>query len=324
MALELSRVSDVDWPELDNYPDRTLFQTKPWLDFIAESQSAEPIIARVTESGRVCGYFTGALIRKFGLKILGSPFPGWTTSYMGFNLESGIVRRDLLPALRRFAFHELGCVHLECMDRRMSIADADQLGWPYRTFSNFEIDLTPDEDRIFAQMKGSCRTSIRKAERSNVSVDVASDLSFAGEYYGQLVDVFAKQSLSPTYAIERVRLLIKHLLPTGNLLLVRARESEGRCIATGIYPAMNGSMYLWGGASWRQYQHLQPNEAVHWFSMKYWKSHGMTVCDMGGGGEYKRKFGGRDIQIPFVRKSRFPLLESARNFAMRLQTPRSS
>ena len=318
MAFEFSRVLEVDRAELDRYPDRTLFQTKPWLDFIAESQHAETIIARLTESGRVVGYFTGAIIRKFGLKILGSPFPGWTTSYMGFNLQPGVMRRDLFPALKRFVFHELGCVHLECMDRLVSIGEANQLGWKYRVFSNFEIDLAPDEGTILAQMKGSCRTSIRKAEKSGVVVEVAADSSFAEEYYQQLTDVFAKQSLSPTYSIERVRLLIKHLVPTGNLLLVRARDSEGQCIATGIYPAMNGTMYFWGGASWRKYQLLQPNEAVHWFAMRYWKERGMMICDMGGGGEYKRKYGGREISVPYLRTSRYPFLEATRNLAMHL------
>jgi hypothetical protein len=203
------------------------------------------------------------------------------------------------------------------MDRRLTIDEAKTAGFTYRTFTNFEIDLAPAEDEIWSGLKGSCRTSVRKAEREGVLVEVATDDGFADDYYAQLVDVFAKQGLKPTYSIERVRLLMKHLLPTGNLLLVRARHPNGECIATGIYPGFNGTMSFWGGASWRAHQILQPNEAVHWFAMKYWKARGMMRCDMGGGGEYKRKFGGQEFHLPWIRQSKFGMLESLRNVAKR-------
>ena len=39
--------------------------------------------------------------------------------------------------------------------------------------------------------------------------------------------------------VERVRALIKHVYPTGTLLMLRARNAEGQCIATGLYAALN-------------------------------------------------------------------------------------
>ena len=78
-------------------------------------------------------------------------------------------------------------------------------------------------------------------------------------------------------------------------------------------------MYFWGGASWRKYQILQPNEAVHWFAMRYWKERGMSLCDMGGGGEYKRKYGGIDIQVPWFRKSKNPAYAALRSAAQSMQ-----
>ena len=80
--------------------------------------------------------------------------------------------------------------------------------------------------------------------------------AFADEHYAQLQDVFAKQGLVPTYGVARVRLLIRHLQPTGNLLLLRARDAEGHCAATGIFFGMNRHAYFWGNASWRSSQTL--------------------------------------------------------------------
>jgi predicted N-acyltransferase len=164
-------------------------------------------------------------------------------------------------------------------------------------------------------MNSACRRCIRKAEKSGVQIEEASDATFVDDYYTQLQDVFAKQGLVPTYPRERVRALVEHVLPTGRLLLVRARSPDGTCIATGIFPAMNDTMFFWGGASLRQHQILRPNEMVQWFAMRYWKARGIRRYDMGGGGEYKRKYGGREIAVPWIRKSRHPVLESLRNNA---------
>jgi hypothetical protein len=71
-----------DWKRLDCFADRTVFQTREWLQFIAESQLAVPVLAELRESSDVQGYFTGLTFSKFGMKVLGSSFPGWTTPYI--------------------------------------------------------------------------------------------------------------------------------------------------------------------------------------------------------------------------------------------------
>ena len=140
-------------------------------------------------------------------------------------------------------------------------------------------------------MESACRRCIRKAEKSGVTVEEAGDLAFADEYYEQLKDVFAKQGKLPTYPVERVRVLMKHMLPTGRLLALRARDPEGRCIATGLYPGMNDMAFFWGNASWRSGQQWRPNDTLHWYALRYWKARGATRFDWGGGGTYKRGYG---------------------------------
>ena len=309
--------SDVDFNDLDRFDDRTIFQTKEWLDFLADAVHATPVIAELRGDGRL-GYFTGAVVRKFGFRILGSPFPGWTTAYMGFNLLPGVPRREALAALEAFALRELRCAHLELMDDRLSFEDGRSLGFSVRAFSGYRSDLTPSENAIFAGMTGACRRCIRKSEKSGVTIEEADDDDFAGEYYDRLKDVFGKQGLAPTYDLARVRQLIKHLQPTGRLLLLRARNAEGRCIATGIYPGMNRLSYFWGNASYRKDQGVRPNEALHWYAMRYWKSRGIRWHDWGGTADYKKKYGGSDITIPWFFKSKNRFVLYARNAAYQM------
>jgi predicted N-acyltransferase len=207
------------------------------------------------------------------------------------------------------------CAHLELKDRRIEPGDLDGLGFDADLTLTYEVDLAGEEDEIFGRMSSACRRAIRRAEKVGVTVEAATGVEFADEYFDQLREVFAKQSLVPTYGVERVRALIRHLEPTGRLLLVRARAADGRPIASGIFPAFNGTAYFWGGASRRADQVMRPNEAVFWYAMRHWRAQGMTAIDLGGAGDYKRKYGPREVWLPWVRRSRGRGLSELRSLA---------
>lgn len=312
-SLRLEKISGERIPDLKLFSDHTIFQSNEWVNFVSDSKNAEPVFAVVLDGSEVVGRFVGLVVKVGGMSILGSPLPGWTTSYMGFNLKPSVNPVNALLALEKFAFNELKCVHFELLDRKLKLEEVLSLGYKFSLLSGFEIDLTRNEESILKGMSPSCRRNLRKASKVGVFVEAAEDLEFVDEYYAQLTDVFAKQGLVPTYPKSRVRELVDHLLPTGNLLLVRARDKARNSIATGIFPAMNDSMWFWGGASYRKFQTQRPNEAVQWFAMQYWKARGIAKYDMGGGGEYKRKYGGRRIARPWIRKSKNILYEYLRS-----------
>ncbi len=287
---------EIPWAELDKYADRSVFQTRSWLEFVAESQRAEPVIARIDDNGRCQGYFSGLITRKAGLRILGSPFDGWTTTYMGLNLIPGADLLQILEALPQLAFQQLKCRILQISERRLSDHDFSRGSYRVIRYNNLEIDLSRPEEEVFAGMHPAKRQGIRKAEKSGVIVEPAGDAEFANNYYEQLQEVFAKKNLTPTYGLDRVRVLIKHLLPSGNVLLLRARNSAGETLATAIFPAFNDTMYFWGGASWRKFQNYRPNEYLMWYAMRYWKGRGMKIFNMGGWADYKLQYGGRPIK----------------------------
>jgi hypothetical protein len=74
-------------------------------------------------------------------------------------------------------------------------------------------------------------------------------------------------------------------------------------------------MNFWGGASWRHSQSLRPNEALQWQAMKIGKRKGVQIYDMGGGGEYKRKYGGKEIEVPWFWKSKYGWIRIMRDMA---------
>ena len=304
-----------DWKHLDGFEDRTVFQTREWVRFVSECQKAAPVLAELHDGGEVVGYFTGLTFSRFGVRALGSSFPGWTTPYMGFNLIKGASRAAALQALESAVWDELKCLHMEVSDPNFEVEDGANLGFQCDSYPSYRTDLTKTEEEIFGGMESACRRNIRKAEKSGVTVEEAHDLAFADEYYEQLKDVFAKQGLVPTYDVERVRSLVKHMQPTGRVLLVRARNPEGQCIATGIFPGYNKISEFWGNASFRHSQILRPNEYIHWYAMRHWKRRGAAIHDWGGGSTYKEKYGCVPHSVPWFTKSRYRVVSKLRDGA---------
>jgi hypothetical protein len=324
LRLERTDPAAVDWEALDALPDRVLFQTREWLEFLRRTQDATPVVARVLDRTTQVGWFTGAIVWKLGVPILGSPFPGWTTASMGFNLAEGVPRAEAIRALPRFALRSLRCVHVELKDRYADAADFAAAGFAHGPTLTYEIDVERAEDEIFGAMTSACRRAIRKSEKEGVTVEEVAhdDQAFVDDYYDQLEEVFGRQGLRPTYPRDRVRELVRCVGPAGRLLLLRARNGDGFSIATGIFPGWNRACYFWGGASRREHQAVRPNEAIMWHAIRAWKARSGSAVDLAGGGEYKLKYGPREVIVPFGRHAAIPGLLKARDLAVKVVSRR--
>ena len=95
--LRLERVPlDGVAPAIDDLRTRNVFQTRAWLEFVASTQRAEPVVAHVERDGELVGAFTGLIVKRFGVRILGSPFQGWMTGPMGFSLDPSVPRPEAM------------------------------------------------------------------------------------------------------------------------------------------------------------------------------------------------------------------------------------
>jgi hypothetical protein len=231
---------------------------------------------------------------------------------MGFLLDGGVDRRAAAEALVPFAYNELGCLHVELGDRRLTAEGMTGSGYDAATGITFVVNLEPPEAVIFGNIQSSTRNYIRQAGRMGLKAEVATGVGFANEYYAQLVEVFARQGLTPTYGPKRVRQLITALEPTGQLLLLRVRSPDGTSMATAIAVGRNRTAILWGTASIQSKTGLHPNELLHWEVMRHWRMRGLSRYDMGGGGAYKAKYGGTQLATVRFHRSRYPVLRHGR------------
>jgi len=303
-------IDNLNLNEFNGFQNKSLFTTIPWIRFIAKESNATPLIIRITEDDRFVGYFSSLVIRKFGLKIIGSPFSGWSTCYMGIDTDFANEKCDVIKQLVPFLYQNVKCQFIQIIDREISIENAKENGFDSIPIRTLELNISGNKDNLLKQMKPDCRNFIRQFEKRGSRIEIAQpDDIFAKQYYEQLIDVFAKQGKVPTYSVKKVECLMETLGNSENILCLRIISPDEHCIATSIFVAFKKRFYFWGGASFRKDQHYRPNEYMIWTAIQYWKERGCTVFDMVGIRDYKRKFGSGEVEYSLLLFTKFvPLI----------------
>lgn len=296
MKLEhIENIQPEGWDKaISNFDSKFLFHQSAWLNFLEETQHGKAIRFRIVDNEKVKGYFSGLLIKKGPIRILGSPLPGWTTNYMGpiankkFDLEEFLIALDNM--CREWKIH-----HIELCNPVLEPDIMCKMGFSVSEGITFIVTLSSNEEQMWKNLKSSCRNRIRKGMQNGLRVEECNEPSFVDDYYEQLIEVFAKQRLVPTYPIERIRSLFHHLKP--DLLFTFSVKFGDAVIATGVFPHDDRCVYFLGGASWQKYYHLCPNELLHWTAMSRSAQLGIGQYNMCGQGSFKPKFGGEQVPV---------------------------
>lgn len=316
LELRLRRIpyEETAWGSIvDSYPQAEVYHSPAWIGYLVAAHEVVPVTAELTEGDQVVGHFVGATVRRFGLRVLGSPLQGWGTQAMGFLLSEGVDMSAASKALLEFAYGELRCVHVELGDRVMASGDVTASPFRAERLQSAIVDLSGSEDDVLAQMSKSTRYYARRAARNGLVMEEAAGPGFADEYYEQLVDVFRSKGLVPTYDVQRVRQLIDALAPSGQLLLVRVRAPDGSKVGTNISLGRNGRAVLWGAAFYRSFAKLNPVEPLQYESIRLWQARGALLYDMAGDSPSKSRFSKTVKPLYRLRHSRFGFFEYGRN-----------
>jgi len=304
---------------VDQFPEKTIYTTADWYKYLQLDCRVKPVIIRISQNNRLIGYFYGGEIRKFGLKIIASPFSGWSTCWMGFETVPGVDKFDLLGPLWNYLTHEQGYFYGEVIDRDFALEEAQRRGYICEPFPTLDLRIDRTDEELFKVFKTDCRNFIRQFERRGASIEIAEpNNTFAEEYYDQLRDVFAKQGLTPSYSLDKIKHIMAVFGKTDKILCLRVRAPDGRPIASSIFFGFNNKCFYWGGASYRPDQHYRPNEYMIWTAIRYWRERGCTVMDMVGDRTYKHKFGPEPVSYALIYLTKYPFLITLRNWAKKL------
>lgn len=292
---EISFKSSDEWDKaIGRFDFKHFYHLGAWMDFIEATQPVTRKIYAIYDGDSIIGYLPGFILRKGPVSIFGSPFPGWTTDYLGPVLQQGVDMETLLTAIAS-AFKRNHIHHAELCHNAPGWALASNAKFQHYARVTFVAPIAADPEEMLNGFSKTARKTIKQSLRSEIQIVSSKDPSFIDIYYDQLREVFDKSGIEPTYPKDRVRALWTHLMPTGRMLNTMVLRDD-KCIATRIDFLGDDSMHSFGSASYRDYLKYHPNEIARYHAMCEAAKRGLKSYDMSGGGEYKAKFNAEQVE----------------------------
>lgn len=170
-------------------------------------------------------------------------------------------------------------------------------------------DVNNDLDTLWQNLHGSARRAIRKAQREEVDVRIATQKEELRSFY----DLHLKVRKYKYHLLAQPYRFFEHIWDqfiakdSGALMLARHQD-----IVVGgvLFLEWQNKLYYKFNASSPEYRSLRPNDIVVWEGMKYAHSKGFDYLDFGlsdwdqdGLLQYKRKFATEEKTISFLRHS---------------------
>lgn len=292
-----------DWDALlRDFPSRSVFHTRAWLELLCATHGLRPHLFRVEAGDGGCQALWPFLeLRKGPLRVLGSPLPGWGTAYLGPlfrpGTEPGPVCRAVLarPEIRRASYLEARVLTGE---PPVSLAS---LGWrELLQFETYLLSLERTEEELWQGVGSKTRNMVRKATKNGFEVEIETDPSCLDDFFAMSLEVFERWDLRPPFDLRFLRALWDHLAPAGRLR-VQSAFLEGERAATVVLLHDDQTMYYWGGGSFDRFRKLSPNNLLLWEAILAARELGLRrfdfVSSSGTAGRFKKSFGPEPVAI---------------------------
>jgi hypothetical protein len=224
----------------------TVFQTTRWADFMWEYVKAEPIYVTAGENGKVRGML---LLFKEGLKnrsffeeplafatvpLLRKTLPVISWHYGPVVLDEAMEKKvfdsilekvDEIAKCRR-AYAASGAIPPmhggEEQERIRGYFESH--GYSAKKWGTFLVDLAPDADTLWANLKKTGRKGVRRCEEQGISVELAKD-SDLKDVYNVLVEE-GKRSGRKVYSFANLSVMWKHLRKNGSMETFMAKQGK--------------------------------------------------------------------------------------------------
>lgn len=150
---------------------------------------------------------------------------------------------------------------------------------PSLSFFGHTIKLNSDPDAAFSTFDSAVRRSIRKAEKSALSIEISQSLDSIRAYYHLHCRTRKRHGLPPQPF--KFFLNIHRQILSQNLGMVISARQNDRMIASAMFFHSGSEALYKFGASDPRFQDLRPNNLVMWEAIKWCARHGKKLLDLG-------------------------------------------
>lgn len=156
-------------------------------------------------------------------------------------------------------------------------------GRPLFTKYTFQLDLTPDEDKLFSNLSSKTRYNVNLAYKKGVRIVEDSTMAGMEEHLAILNETTTRQGFY-AHSPEYFKTMFEVLGPeTGSgMLRIFKAVYEGTTLASWIMFIFNNTLYYPYGASRAIHREVMASNLLMWEMIIYGKQQGCSMFDMWG------------------------------------------
>lgn len=247
-------------------PGHSFFHSAAWVRTLEESYGYKPMYFAKVENG--------------GLRALlpVMEVDSWLTGKRGVSLPFSDVCEGLGEVGELFdeavkVGEERAWKYLEVRGPLRTAAPTSEI------FFGHTLELSKNEERIFASFDPAVRRAIRKAEKAGVKVEISRSLDGVKEFYELHCRTRKKHGVPPqpfSFFANFHRNVIAH-----NLGFVAIARLEGRAIAANVFVHFGTKAIYKYGASDENFQNFRPANLAMWYGVQWYARAGLDRLDFG-------------------------------------------
>jgi hypothetical protein len=249
-------------------PGHSFFHTAAWARTLEESYGYKPMYFAKVENGGLRGLLPVMEVDSFltGKRGVSLPFS---------DVCEGLGETEELFEEAVKSGGERGWKYLEV---RRAIGDSRGRS-PSQEFFGHTLELSKNEEKIFASFDPAVRRAIRKAEKAGVKVEISRSLEGVKEFYELHCLTRKKHGVPPqpfSFFANFYRNVIAH-----NLGFVAIARLEGRAIAANVFVHVGSKAIYKYGASDENFQNFRPANLAMWYGVQWYARAGFDRMDFG-------------------------------------------
>jgi lipid II:glycine glycyltransferase (peptidoglycan interpeptide bridge formation enzyme) len=274
--VEMRLVDPLSSPEWDqlvlSHSDANFFHSAAWARVLARSYGHKPLYLHFSRRGELLALAPMMEVKSYltGPRAVCLPFSDFCSPLFFNDCEPAVV------------LGSLSTLALERNWKHFEIRDGDALGLaadPEVEYRGHSLDLRNSEEGLFAGFSSSVRRAIRKAEASNINVEVSRSRESVVEFYRLHLRTRRRHGLPPQ-PFSFFRNIFEEVIRKGSGFVVRA-SLESRCGAAAIFFQFGRTAIYKFGASKQKLQALRANNLVLWEGIRFLARNGCESLHFG-------------------------------------------
>jgi len=296
----LDPTADPNWNNLVlSHPNSSFFHSAQWASVLVECYGYKPLYFSRRQDDRLTTLLPVMEVKSWctGKRGVSLPFTDVCSPFFTDESDSQALFSHAVNFGKR---EKWKC--LELRSGRTFTLDAPA-SWRYYLHS---LDLSPGEDKLFAALKSTVRTAVRKASKSGVEVQMCKSLDAVRQFYNLNCETRRRHGLPPQ-PFKFFGAISKNVLTQEKGLVVLGTH-EGRTIAGSVFFHFGPNALYKYGASDARYQKLRANDLVMWEAIKWYAGQGYRTLSLGrtalsntGLRRFKNGWGTREETIEYFK-----------------------